>query len=373
MTYTDERICSIALTQCPGIGAISAKRMVEAAGSASAVFSQYDQLPDVRPEAVQALSAALRQPEAFRHAEQEIAFAEKHGIACLTLLDEAYPSRLRQCPDAPLVLFFKGNANLNNLHIVSMVGTRRSTEYGQQFCRNFLHEAAALCPDLLVVSGLAYGIDIHTHRAALAEGLPTVAVLAHGLDRIYPPRHRNTAAQMLEQGGLLTEFMTGTNPDRYNFVSRNRIVAGISDATIVVESAHKGGSLITADLANGYDRECFALPGRVTDDTSAGCNQLIHDNKAALIESAEDFLTAMHWMPDDQPVKPEAVQRNLFPELNEEEQRIVNVLSEEGETHINTLVVKTGLPVNRMSALLFELEMKGIIKARAGNVYHLPG
>ena len=373
MNDTDERICSIALTLCPGIGAINAKRLVDMAGSATAVFRQFHELPDIRPEALRALSAALKQPEVFRRARQEVDFAEKHGLACLTLQDEAYPSRLRQCPDAPLVLFFKGNANLNSLHMVSLVGTRRSTAYGQQFCRDFLHEAAQLCPALLVVSGLAYGIDIHAHRAALDEGLPTVGVLAHGMDRIYPASHRNTAAQMLENGGLLTEFLSGTTPDRYNFISRNRIVAGITEATIVVESAQKGGALITAELANGYNRECFALPGRNSDEASAGCNRLIRDNKAALIESAEDFLNAMRWKKQDTPRKAEAIQRSLFYELSAEEQRIVDVLAKDGEMHINAIAVKTEFPINQLSALLFGLEMKGITKVRAGNMYILQG
>ena len=252
-----------------------------------------------------------------------------------------------------------------------MVGTRRATDYGKQFCADFLRDLAVLCPDALVVSGLAYGIDIHAHRAALANHLSTVAVLAHGLDRIYPYVHRKTAIDMLPQGGLLTEFLTGTNPDKHNFVSRNRIVAGMSDATIVVESAAKGGSLITAELAEGYHRDCFAVPGRITDESSIGCNRLIRDNKAALIQDAEEFVRIMGWAVAEQPVRIEGIQRNLFPELTEEEELVVRILMRQGDLHINALVVEADIPVNRMSALLFELEMKGVVKAMVGGVYHL--
>lgn len=369
----DERLCSIALTLCPGIGHIGAKRLVDGMGSAVEVFRMRKELPDVLPGVNPAVVMALDCPDAFRRAERELEFVEKNRLSCLTLKDEAYPSRMRECEDAPLVLFFKGNTDLNRLHMVSIVGTRRATDYGKQFCADFLRDLSELLPDALVVSGLAYGIDIHAHRAALANNLSTVAVLAHGLDRIYPYVHRKTAVDMLASGGLLTEFLSETNPDRHNFVSRNRIVAGMCDATLVVESAAKGGSLITADLAEGYHRDCFAVPGRVMDVASAGCNQLIRDNKAALIQSAEDFVKAMGWMPAPSSAsdKPQAVQRHLFPELSEDEERIVHILSRQGDMHINTLVVEADISIHRMTALLLELEMKGVVKALVGGVYRL--
>ncbi len=370
---TDERICSIALTLCPGIGHIGAKRLVEAAGSAAEVFRLRKELPERFPGVIHAPAVkALDCPEAFRRAEKELEWAEKNRVRCLTLGDEHYPSRLRECEDAPTVLFFKGNADLNRLRVVSMVGTRHATEYGKQFCSGFLHDLSELCSDLLVVSGLAYGIDVHAHRCALASGIPTVAVLAHGMDRIYPSVHRKTAVDMLAEGGLLTEFLPSTAPDRYNFVSRNRIVAGMSDAVIVVESAAKGGSLITAALAESYHRDCFALPGRATDEYSRGCNRLIRDNKAALVNDASDFVEAMNWgrAADRSSRTTGGVQRSLFPELTEEETRVVRILAR-GDLHVNTLVVETDIPVNRMSALLFELEMKGVVKALVGGVYHL--
>lgn len=372
MTATDEeRIYSIALTLIPGVGHIWAKKLVDEVGSAADVFRLRAELSDRLPEVNRRIVDVLDAPQALARAQEEYAFAVKNQIHCLTYNDEAYPSRLRECPDAPVVLFFKGNTDLNALRVINMVGTRNATDYGKQICIRFLQELHELCPEVLVVSGLAYGIDIHAHRAALANGFPTVGVLAHGLDRIYPSVHRKTAVDMLTRGGLLTEFLTGTEPDRYNFVSRNRIVAGMSDATIVVESAAKGGSLITAELAEGYQRDCFAFPGHITDEYSQGCNQLIRDNKAMLIQSAEDLVKAMGWDVESQSKKPDGVQRCLFLDLSEEEQRVVNLLDKRGELHINTLVVETELPVHKMNALLFELEMKGVVRVLVGGVYQL--
>ena len=282
---TDEQIYSLALTNISGLGLIGACHLVKAMGSATSVFQHRKELPELIPGATSKLVGALDNAEAFRRAEQELVFAEKNQIQCIVFNDERYPSRLRECEDAPLALFYRGNASLDALHVVSLVGTRHATSYGENLCLSFMRDLKELCPDVLVVSGLAYGIDIHAHRAALQNGFPTVGVLAHGL----------TAIAMMDQGGLLTEFMSGTNPDRQNFVKRNRIVAGMSDATIVVESAAKGGALITAELAEGYHRDCFAFPGRVTDTYSAGCNNLIKNNRASLVLSAEDFVEAMGW------------------------------------------------------------------------------
>lgn len=371
MKAGEESLCSIALTLVPGIGHSWAKRLVDGVGSATDVFRLRKELPGLLPGVNQRVVDALDCPQALARAEQECEFAEKNHIQCLTLADGQYPSRLRECDDAPIVLFFKGDTDLNALRIINMVGTRNATDYGQQLCATFLRDLAALCPDVLVVSGLAYGIDIHAHRAALAQKLSTVAVLAHGLDRIYPSLHRNTAVEMLAKGGLLTEFLTGTNPDKHNFISRNRIVAGMCDATIVVESAAKGGSLITADIAESYHRDCFAFPGRVTDACSIGCNQLIRDNKAALLLSAEDFVRAMCWDSNSQSAKVENVQRSLFLDLSADEQLLVDILDKQGDQQINILVVLTDMPVNRVNAILFELEMKGVVRVLAGGMYRL--
>lgn len=367
----EEQMYSIALTMVPGIGHIGAKHLIDGMSNAVDVFRLRKEIPERIPEVSQRVIEALDCPQAVIRAEQEYEFIRKNRIACLSFHDEAYPSRLRECEDAPVVLFFKGNADLNSLHILNMVGTRNATDYGTQICASFLRDLKAVCPDVLVVSGLAYGIDIHAHREALANELPTVGVLAHGLDRIYPYVHRKTAVDMLEKGGLLTEFLSGTNPDRHNFISRNRIVAGMCDATIVIESAEKGGSLITAELAEGYHRDCFAFPGRMSDEYSKGCNRLIRDNKASLLLSAEDFVQAMGWNMQTTLSEKVSVQRSLFIELSEEEQKIVAILEKLGNLQINSLVVEADIPVNKMTALLFELEMKGVIRVLAGGMYQL--
>lgn len=370
---TEQQLLSaLALTKIPGLGIIGIKKLLDVMGDAESVFLHRKELTEMVPGVGERLVKALDCPEAFFYAEKEFKFIEKNAITCLTSNDEAYPSRLRECEDAPSLLFFRGNTDLNALRVVSIVGTRHITDYGSRLCWQFITDLKALCPDVLIVSGLAYGVDIHAHKEALSNDLPTVGVLAHGLDRIYPAPHRDTAVRMLERGGLLTEYMSETNPDRQNFIQRNRIVAGMSDATIVVESAAKGGALITADLAQGYNRDCFAFPGRIADEFSCGCNNLIRDNKATLLQSAEEFVKAMCWDVDTRQ-KPAAVQRQLFPDLSPEEQLIVSMLQEHGNLHINTLAVNADIPVYQMNALLFELEMKGIIRVLAGGMYQLLG
>ncbi len=372
MITAEEKICSIALTQVPGIGPVWGRKLVEGMGSAEHVFRLRKELPDRIPGVHRRLVETLDCPRALESARREYEFIRKNNICCLTLADPSYPQRLRECDDAPLVLYYKGNADLNTGRVLSMVGTRKATEYGKGLCLRFLEELRHFCPEVLVVSGLAYGIDIHSHRAALKNDFPTVGVLAHGLDRIYPYVHRQTAVEMLEQGGLLTEFPSGTNPDRHNFVSRNRIIAGMSDATLVVESAAKGGSLITAEIAGSYHRDCFAFPGRVTDEQSAGCNHLLRDHKAALIESAEDLVLALKWVADRSgAAAAREVQASLFADLTPEEEAVVSLLKERGEMQINMLVVATDIPVYQLASLLFEMEMKGLIRTLAGGMYRL--
>lgn len=311
--------------------------------------------------------------EARRKAETEIEFAVRNGLDIIPVTADRYPQRLRMCPDAPPVLFFKGGGDLNPLRSLSIVGTRRCTAYGQDMVRRLIKELASACPGLLVVSGLAYGIDIHAHRDALAEGLPTVAVLAHGLDRLYPPAHRTTATAMLERGGLLTENFTCTVPDRLHFLMRNRIVAGISDATVVIESAHHGGALVTARHARDYGRPVAACPGRADDEFSEGCNGLIRDGKAALITSAADLMSVLGWQDDARQaaVRRAGVERQLFPELTDEERGVVLRLEQEGDMQVNTLSAVLPMPVGKLTAVLFSLEMKGVVKPLAGGMYHL--
>lgn len=378
---TEEHLYSLALTQVPGIGLIGAHRLIEAVGSASVVLKEAKRLKDIVPGISAKVTDTLSQCDLsniLRICEAELRFAESNHIQCLGIKDETYPSRLRECDDAPIILFYRGNADLNSLHIINLVGTRHATDYGKTFCDTFIKDLSQLLPDTIIVSGLAYGIDIQAHRAALTCGMNTIGVLAHGLDRIYPAPHRQTAAKMLSQGGLLTEFPSGTNPDRQNFIKRNRIVAGISDATIVVESGDKGGSLITADIAESYHRDCFAVPGRTGDKYSSGCNNLIRNNRATLLQSAEDFLEAMSWNKKEiksashKNIHQEGIQRQLFPELSSEEEKIIKLLEKQPDgLQVNTLVVNTNIPINKITGILFDLEMKGIVRAMTGGMYKM--
>lgn len=366
----EESFFAIALTNIPGIGIIGANNLIKTLGSAKEIFNNKDELTSYIPGLSKRIIEALNSKEPFKRAEEEINFAEKNNIKCLTILSEEYPSRLRECDDAPITLFYKGNANLNSSHAISIVGTRHATDYGIEICKKIIGDLSQLLPDTLIISGLAYGIDINAHRQAIINKLHTVGVLAHGLDRIYPYRHRTTAAEMINNGGIITEYMSGTHPDRQNFIKRNRIIAGMADATIVIESASKGGALITADIANNYNRDCFAIPGRATDEYSAGCNNLISNNKATLITSADKLLQMLNWKNCKSKIK--NIQREFFPVLNSEEQSIVNILKESDDgKQINTLVVRSNIPINKIAGILFELEMKGVIKVMAGGIYKL--
>ena len=343
-------------------------------GSAQTIIEHHENIKEIFPDASEKLVNGLRNiDEARKRAEVELEFCQKHGIMPLTMNDERYPARLRECDDAPLMLFYRGNADLNQQYVINIVGTRRCTEYGKDMIRRFVSDLKMLCPKVLIVSGLAYGVDINAHRQALENGYETVGVLAHGLDQIYPYRHRETAAQMLNHGGLLTEFMTQTNADKPNFVRRNRIVAGMADAVILVESAAKGGGLITAEIAQSYARAVFAFPGNVGQPYSEGCNNLIRDNGAGLISNANDFVKAMGWMDETlrQRANTDGIERNLFPDLSPEEEQVVSLLQQTNDLQLNIITVKTDIPIGRLTALLFQLEMKGVVKPMAGGMYHL--
>ena len=343
-------------------------------GSATAVIEHRNDIREVIPDASRYLIEGLgRLDDALRRAEEELKYDMKHHIVPLAYHDKRYPERMRQCSDAPLVLYFLGNADLNPRRTIDIVGTRRCTPYGKDLIKSFVSDLKELCPDVLIFSGLAYGVDICAHREALANGYETVGVLAHGLDDIYPRAHRSTAIEMLQQGGLLTEYMTHTEPFAKNFVRRNRIVAGCSDATILVESASHGGGLITCSIARSYSREVFAFPGSVNATYSQGCNNLIRDNGAMLITSAADFVKAMLW--DDtakmRKARKEGIQRDLFPDLTDDEKTIIRALGENNDQQLNVLTINTSLPISRLSSLLFELELKGIVRPLAGGTYHL--
>ena len=365
---------TMALTRISNFNFQQALELYRTVGSAQLIYEHRNDIGDIIKDGSPRLKEALKVwDEPMKRAEFELKFMQEHQIRAITLNDDDYPQRLRECADAPIILYYKGNADLNQSKIISIVCTRQCTQYGIDLIRRFVSDMRKHCPEMLIVSGLAYGVDINAHRQALAQGYPTVAVLAHGLDHIYPYHHRDTAAQMLNHGGLLTEFMTQTNADKPNFVRRNRIVAGLSDAVIVIESKSKGGGLITADIAQSYNRAVFAYPGAVGMPCSEGCNNLIRDNVAALISNADDFVRAMGWQ--DETKRREAlsdgIERNLFPDLSPEESSIVKQLQQTNDLQLNILSVKTGIPIGHLTALLFQLEMKGVIKPLAGGMYHL--
>lgn len=374
MMTEQETLYMMALTQVPSMNLTNRHLLIEKMGSATAVYENRRDMREFLTSASKHTLDALAAIDShLPWAERELGFCRKNGLKCLGINDEAYPQRLRGCIDAPILLYYMGTADLNALHVVSMVGTRQITSYGKDLCRGFVRDLKRICPDALVVSGLAYGVDVHCHRAALEEGLDTVGILAHGLDQIYPRLHRETAKQMVAQGGLLTEYGSGTPIDKRNFVQRNRIVAGMADAVVVVESAEKGGSLITANIAFSYDRLVWAFPGRIHDTYSAGCNKLISSNCASLLTKAEDFCTAMGWADDVRHRKmlSEGIQQELFADFSEEEQRILHALSADDGKQINILSVETNIPVGQLSSTLFTLEMKGVVQMLVGGKYRM--
>ncbi|MBR3078838.1 MAG: DNA-processing protein DprA [Prevotella sp.] len=361
---------TIALTRMTGFNAAIALELYQSMGSSQAVYEHRNDIGDAISESTPRIREALKNwDDALRRAAAEMEFINKNGIRALTFNDADYPLRLRECPDAPVILYYKGKANLNQQHILNMVGTRHCTTYGQDLVRRFISDLHQCCPQVLIVSGLAYGIDICAHRNALQHGYETVGVLAHGLDQIYPTAHRQTAVEMVGRGGLLTEYTSQTEALPNNFRQRNRIVAGISDATILVESAIKGGGLITCRIAQEYGRDVFAFPGAVGMPFSEGCNKVIRNNMAALITSAQDFMESMGWQCVQQ--KPKAVERQLFPDFSAEEQQVVSLLEQTNDLQLNIISVKTNLPIGQLTALLFQLEMKGVVKPMAGGTYHL--
>lgn len=357
----------IGITLIPGIGDVLAKNLISYCGSIEGVFKEKKAKLQKIPGIGLVLADAIRNHNVLERAEQEIKFIEKYKIAPLFYLDDDYPQRLKHCHDSPVMLYYKGKADLNSKRIVSVVGTRNATLYGKKICQDLINGLAD--HDVLIASGLAYGVDICAHKTALTNDLPTIGVLAHGLDKIYPAAHRSTAEKMLVKGGLLTEFLSQTQPDRENFPKRNRIVAGMADATIVIESKDEGGSLITADIANSYNRDVFAFPGKVDDEYSVGCNRLIKNNKAALIESATDVLRLMGWEKQKQKKKT-VQQKSLFLNLSPEEEMVVGILREK-PVGIDELCYAAKLNMSKVSMLLLNLELTGVVRSLPGKVYSL--
>ena len=362
----NDLLYQIALTLTPNIGEVRAKSLIEKFGDAESVFKTSKNILE-NTEGIGSIAArSIKAFSDFKLCEDEIAFIKKHSISPLFISDKNYPQRLLNSFDSPTLLYYKGNADLNTSKIVGIVGTRKHTDYGKKICEDLLHDLAH--EDILVVSGLAFGIDSIAHKASLKNNIKTVGVMAHGLDRIYPPQNKQLAKEMLSHGGLLTDFMSGTNPDRQNFPRRNRIVAGISDAVIVIESSIKGGSLITAELANGYNKDVFAFPGRVNDSRSEGCNYLIKNNKALLIECADDLLNIMNWKEAPKKVRP---QRELFIELTPEEKIITDILNAHENIGIDQLYLKSGLSSSAVANALLMLEMQGVVVSLPGKIYRL--
>lgn len=360
---------NIAITCLPNIGNITAKKLVAYCGSAKNAFSEkksaLEKIPGIGK--INAQHIFSNRKAALERAEKEVKWIEKSNIHPIFFLDKAYPKRLSHCEDGPVMLYTKGNMDLNTSKIISIVGTRKATDYGKEYCEKIIADLLPHQP--LIVSGLAFGIDICAHKAAMQHQLPTVATLAHGLDRIYPSQHSVVAKQMEENGGLITEFMHETNPDRENFPKRNRIVAGIADLTLVIESSKKGGSLITADLANQYNRDVFALPGRLNDEYSEGCNWLIKTNKAALIQSAKDIEYIMGW--ETAATQKAMQQTQLFVELSDDEKMVTQILSSTDKMPIDSIALKSSLPMSKTAALLLNLEFNGIVKSYPGKMYKL--
>lgn len=354
----------IGITLIPGIGDISGKKLVAYCGSPEAVFSEKKAALKKIPGIGDTTVNSIINHSVFKRAETEINFTEQNGIKPLFYTDKNYPVRLLNCEDGPMMLYYKGNSDLNAGRVVAIVGTRRATNYGRNRCEEIVESLAN--KDALIVSGLAYGIDSCAHRKAVDLSIDTVGVLGHGLDRLYPALNRKLAEKMIEKGGLLAEFRYGTKPDRENFPKRNRIVAGMSDAVVVIESDRKGGALITAELANSYNRDVFAVPGRLGDDTSRGCNYLIKTNRAALIESGEDIAYIMGW--DEKKISPKT-QKQLFVQLSESEKLIYEIIRQAGEIGIDQLVIKSRLSTSKVAASLLNLEFEGVVECLPGKLY----
>lgn len=363
---TNDLLYQIALTLTPNIGPVQAKILMGQFANARAVFNCRISLLKSIEGIGEVRADSIRKFDNFAQAEVELQFLEKYSIQPLFITDNKYPRRLLNCYDSPTLLYYKGGADLNVSRIVAIIGSRSHTEYGKHITEQLINDLSA--HNILVVSGLAFGIDAIAHKAALKNKLTTVAVLAHGLDQIYPPQHSLLAKEIMKNGGLLTEFRSQTNPDKHNFPTRNRIVAGMCDATIVIETGCKGGSMITAELANGYNRDVFAIPGKVTDHKSQGCNSLIKNNKAILLTDAQQLIELMGW--EEKKIKP-VHQKAIFVELSQNEQIVVDILRKKETTHIDELTMVSGLSSSSLAAAILNLELKNVIESAPGKIYRI--
>ena len=366
-----ELLHALALLKVDGIGDVVAKKLISHCGSASAVFQTKKKALLAIDGVGEILYKKLQDKTVFQWAENEIRFMEKEAISHTFYLEENYPERLKHCVDSPILLFQSGNIDLQNRKIISIVGTRQITPYGIEFTKNLLADLAPMNP--IIVSGFAYGVDIVAHQAAMENNLQTIGVLAHGLNQIYPKTHKKYMAKMEQNGGFMTEFWSTSNPDRENFVKRNRIVAGMCEATIVIESAEKGGSLITANMANDYNRDVFAVPGRISDKYSQGCNNLIKTQRAHLLNSAADLVYIMNWDLDEIASKStkKVIQKQLFVSLTEEEQKIYDYLQPKEKELMDIIALECDLPIFKTSSILLNMELKGVVRPLPGKLFEV--
>ena len=354
----------LALLKVDGIGDIMAKKLLTHFGNPEAIFKVKSHQIAGIDGIGSVLLRNLKDKTVFEKANKELEFIKSNAINVSFFQDENYPDRLKHCIDSPVLIFTSGNINLKNKKLISIVGTRQITSYGMEFCKKFIEDLAPLDP--VIVSGFAYGVDIVAHQLAMDNNLQTIGVLAHGLNQIYPKTHKKYIARMEENGGFITEFWSSSNPDKEKFVRRNRIVAGMTEATIVIESADKGGSLITANLANDYNRDVFAVPGRVTDKYSQGCNDLIKTQKANVLTSAADLVYVLNW---DIENKSKPVQKQLFVELELDEQKIYDFLLKNGKELLDVIALRCDFPIYKISGMLLNMELKGVIRPLPGKLF----
>ena len=370
MEEEEELMYRVALHLLPGIGPVLARALLSYCGSIENIFrkkkAQLEKIPGIGTERAR----LIQKNDLFRKAEEEIHFMKKNGIRPLFYLDKDYPTRLKNCDDAPLMIFYKGNVNLNSSRMIAIVGTRFMSPYGKNITEMLIEDLEKY--KVVIVSGLAYGVDVQAHKSAIQNNIPTIGVVAHGLDRLYPAENKLTAENMILNGAIISEYPSKIKPDRENFPARNRIVAGMCDAVVVIESAEKGGALITADLANDYNRDVFAVPGRTTDYFSKGCNWLIRKNKAMLFESAEHIAEMMNWENNMQSDKlKNKSQLDLFISLNEEEKKLVEILRTGGQVGIDIIAAIAQIPVSKVSVSLLNLEFAGLLRSLPGKRYEL--
>ena len=358
----------IALSLIPGIGGVLSRNLIAYVGNVDGIFSESEKSLLKIPGIGEINAKRIKDKIFLHHAEKEIRFIERNKIRVDFYTDKSYPRRLKNCIDAPILIYSKGNFDINQNRVISIVGTRNATPYGKQACDELVQKLAERNYFPLIVSGLAYGIDVQAHKSALKYQLPTVGVVAHGLDKLYPSLHKEVANKMIENGGLVSDFPSNTKIDPSNFIRRNRIVAGLADCTIVVESGEKGGALITAEIASSYNRDVFAFPGRAGDIFSKGCNQLIRNNGANLIEGIDDLEYFMGW---EKFSKEKTLQTSLFVKLSPEEEKVVGLLQEQGELFIDQISAEIKMPVSRISALLLNMEFKNLLVALPGKMYRL--